>query len=116
MFIEALEQVIQLLEDRHDYLNAIHYAQELLRCDPLYESTHRHLMRLHALSGNRAAALRVYQQCVTLLRRELNVEPSVNTHRLYEDLVENRHKLAPSNSTISISNIETPLIGREERE
>ena len=109
MFTEALEQVIQLLEDRHDYQNAIHYAQELLRYDPLYESSHRRLMRLHALNGNRAAALRVYLQCVTLLRRELNVEPSANTLQLYEDLVGNRQELAPSSRAVSM-NIEAPMV------
>jgi DNA-binding SARP family transcriptional activator len=40
------------------------------------EASYRHLMRLYTVSGNRAAAMRIYQNCVAVLKRELAVEPS----------------------------------------
>ena len=58
-FLGALEQLILLLEQRRDYGRAIVHAERLLRHDPLHEAACRHLMRLHAANGDRAAALRV---------------------------------------------------------
>ena len=46
------------------------------------------LMRLHALSGDRAAALSVYHGFATSLARETGVEPSPETRTAYERLVE----------------------------
>ncbi|MGK7907288.1 MAG: nickel-binding protein [Synechococcus sp.] len=45
------------------------------------------LMRLHGANGDRANALQVYHQCMTLLREELGVEPSAATRMLYEQLL-----------------------------
>ena len=75
-FLSALERLILLLEQTGDYAAAIGYAQRLLRHDPLHEAMYQHLMRLHALSGDRASAVRVYHTCTTILERELGVEPS----------------------------------------
>jgi DNA-binding SARP family transcriptional activator len=85
-FGEALERLLLLLEGEQDYPTAIHYAHRLLWHDPLHETTYRHLMLLHTLNGDRADALRVYQTCVTVLQRELAVEPSQITCDLYERL------------------------------
>lgn len=43
--------------------------------DPLHEPAHRWLMQLYALSGQRAAALRQYRECVRILEGELGVSP-----------------------------------------
>src|SRR5258708_33204678 len=63
-------------------------AQRLLRHDPLHEATYRSLMRSYALRGDRAAALRVYHTCVTILERELAAEPSEATRQAYEALLQ----------------------------
>ena len=95
MLIVALERLILLLEQARDYLAAIHAAQRLLRHDPLHEATYGHLMRLHALSGDRASALRIYHTCATVLERELGVEPSAATRAAYDDLVRPEPSAAP---------------------
>jgi tetratricopeptide (TPR) repeat protein len=41
-------------------------------------------MRLHALAGDRSAAIRQYHECVQLLDRELGVVPLAETVALYE--------------------------------
>jgi DNA-binding SARP family transcriptional activator len=92
LFLTALERLILVLEREHDYPAAIGCAQRLLRHDPLHEVTYQHLMRLHALSGDRASALRVYHTCTTVLERELGVEPSPTTRDVYERLL---HMEAP---------------------
>ncbi len=75
-----------VLECTQEYLAAIGYAQRLLRHEPLHEATYQHLMRLHALRGDRASAMRVYQTCATVLARELAVAPSAATCDVYERL------------------------------
>lgn len=84
--VEALERLIFLLLKELSYEDALHYAHHLLRFDPLHETAYRYLMRLHALCGDRAEALRVYHTCATVLQRELGVEPSLATHAVYESL------------------------------
>lgn len=74
-FLTTLERLVWLSEDRRDYATAIHYAHQLLQHDPLQESAYHQMMRLHALNDDRAAALQVYHTCVTVLQRELGVEP-----------------------------------------
>src|SRR5262249_43243331 len=46
----------------------------------------RWLMRLQALAGDRAGALRAYRQCAEVLRRELGAEPSSATLRVYDGI------------------------------
>jgi len=86
--IETLNRVAEALAKQADFQSAIHYAEWLLRMDPLREESYRRLMRLFAWSGDRARALRVYQLCITVLRQELDVEPSAATHELYDELIQ----------------------------
>src|SRR5262247_1449057 len=86
----ALEAFAKLLAHQmklEDTESAIQTALRLLSLDPLQEVTHRALMRLYARQGRRAAALRQYQQCVDVLRRELGVEPEEATKRVYRELL-----------------------------
>jgi predicted ATPase/DNA-binding SARP family transcriptional activator len=96
IFIATLEQLIQLLENQGDYGTAIQAAQRLLRQDPLHEATYQRLMRLHALSGDRASALRIYHTCAIVLARELGVEPSFATRAAYADLARQEQPVALS--------------------
>ena len=86
-FLSGLAEVVHLLEARRDYAAAIAQAQAWVRQDPLAEGAYRALMRLFALSGDRARALRVYHTCLTVLRRELGVEPSLATRTMHDQLV-----------------------------
>ncbi len=83
----ALQQLIVLHEKRRQYREAIGFARELLRYDPLNEPAYTDLMRLHALNGDRAAALHAYHSCATLLRRELDVAPGWAARQMYERLL-----------------------------
>ena len=74
---------------------AIRTASQLLTLDPLQEPVHRTLMRLHAQLGQRGAALRQYQHCVSVLRSELGVEPEAETRQLYQEILQQRTAAAP---------------------
>lgn len=87
LYVRALEQLIERFKEQQNYRLALNHAQQLLRFDPLNESTYCTLMRLHHLSGDRANAIQVYHRCMTVLREELGVDPSPTTRKLYEQLL-----------------------------
>jgi len=109
--LRALEGLTELLEGQRDYAEAIRYGERLLQLAPLREPSHRLLMRLLALSGDRASALRLYRNSVETLLEELDVEPEPATQALYDQLanrdLRREAALAPSRRT------ETPLVGRQ---
>ncbi|MFQ5593396.1 MAG: BTAD domain-containing putative transcriptional regulator, partial [Anaerolineae bacterium] len=111
-FVRALERLIELLEAQRDYPTAIRYAQRLLRHDPLHEATYRRLMRLHALSGDRAGALRAYHTCVTTLQRDLEVEPSPATREMYERLLNVESPMEAGTRPPVALIASPPLVGR----
>ena len=84
----ALGRLVRALLERGEYGVAIPYAQRRLALDELHEPAHRELIRLYALSGDRAAALAQYRQCVRTLSRELGVAPVDETAALFEQVSE----------------------------
>ncbi len=76
--------LVDLLEERREYANAIARVRHWLQHDPLDEEAYRRLMRLLALAGDRAAALHAFRQCKGALHRELGAEPSAATVGTYE--------------------------------
>ncbi len=68
--------------------DAIAVARRLLALDPVDESGHQLLMRLYASTGDRAAIVRQYRDCIRALELELGVEPSPETTSLYRSLVD----------------------------
>jgi DNA-binding SARP family transcriptional activator len=109
-FARIVQRLIELLESQRDYSAAIREAERLLRHDPLHEETHRQLMRLYALRGDRARALRAYHTCATVLERELAVEPSAATREAYERLLRLDATPAPP---LREPTPTTELVGRE---
>jgi DNA-binding SARP family transcriptional activator len=92
---------------------AVEWAHRLLAHDPLDEASHRLLMRLHAEQGRHAAALRQYQVCLDVLRRELGVEPDEDTRALYRRLLGQRRPAERDRSKLpAFPPAQTPMIGR----
>ena len=111
-FTGALERLITLLEEGREYPAAISFAQQLVRHDPLHEVGYLCLMRLHALSGDRASALRAYHTCSTVLQRELGVDPGPTTREAYERLLQTDvAPTVPSPPPAAISSF-WPMVGR----
>jgi DNA-binding SARP family transcriptional activator len=86
VYLGMLDKQMAYCEAHGEYEAGLNYGDCALRCDVAHERIHRRLMRLHYLAGNRTAALRQYERCVTLLREELGVEPSERTVTLYEQI------------------------------
>jgi DNA-binding SARP family transcriptional activator len=62
-----------------EYEAGLAYGNRILHMDRAHEPTHRRLMRLHGLAGDRTAALRQYQRCADALAEELGTSPARST-------------------------------------
>jgi DNA-binding SARP family transcriptional activator len=107
-YLNVLEKLVGLLERERQYSTAIAYAQQLLESDPLREEMYRRLMQLYALNGDPAGVLRTFHTCVTVLQRELGVEPSQITRDAYRRTL----NLYESLSALPVS--ESQMVGRQE--
>ena len=67
---------------------ALNYCLRILAEDPCLEEAHRLAMQIHAASGNRAAIVSQYEQCRRTIETEIDAEPSLQTLRLFERLME----------------------------
>lgn len=85
---QVLAQLADVLERAGAFGEAIEYAQQLRRLDPLDEAVWCVLMRCHARRGERAAALHLYQQCAAVLHKELGVQPGAPLRLLYREILE----------------------------
>src|SRR5258707_6874618 len=70
-------------------------------------------MRLYALRGDRAAALRVYHTGVTVLERELGTEPSEVTRAVYESLLQSDTSPETQTGPLTLRGTAAPLLGRK---
>jgi DNA-binding SARP family transcriptional activator len=82
LFSESALVLAGLLLDDGQHHEAIGLAWRVLEYDRAYEDAYRLLMRAHAALGERGAALRLYERCVSVLREELGVEPLPETTAL----------------------------------
>ena len=66
---------------------AVETAGRLLSLDPSQEVVHRTLIRLQLEQGRADSALRRYQECADILRRDYNRDPSAETQRLHREIL-----------------------------
>ena len=85
--VRTLTRLAASLESERAFAEAIEHLQHLLRLEPLDEDAWRALMRCHARRGARATALHVYQECATLLKKELGVSPNAATRATYREIL-----------------------------
>jgi predicted ATPase len=102
---------------------AIPYARRLIILDPLDEASHRQLMQVYMQAGQHNAALKQYQACEQLLRKELGIDPQPETRELYKKIRKRDIKPArvekSTQSTLPPHNLPLQLssfIGREKEQ
>ncbi|HEY6645179.1 BTAD domain-containing putative transcriptional regulator [Povalibacter sp.] len=91
---EALQKLTVLCSSQGDVEGALSASARLVSLEPLNEAAHRTLMELHARRHAYADALRQYQICRDILRRELDVAPEPATEQLYRELMRRRRTAA----------------------
>ncbi len=114
---DALNQLIEQAERAGDHRTALTHAESSLEMNPISEVAHRSVMRLSYLLGDRGAALRAFEGCRTILKRELGVEPLPETSALAHQIEVGERVTAPTaplRREIPLSVQRPPkLVGRE---
>ncbi len=114
---EALTSLIAQYEKENDYPSALGHARTLLQLDPINEESYCLVMRLHYLAGNRAEAMKTFERCKSVLQKELDAEPSLETHKLAAEIGFGALELTPAKpqkTAIPLSVLRPPvLVGRE---
>ncbi len=85
--LRALDVLAQGLTGGPYQDDALRYTKEAIALDPYRETSYVQLMRLHMSQGNRAEALRAYEQCRALLAHDLGVTPSSPTQAVYREVL-----------------------------
>ena len=86
LYLDGMAALGELLLQDGDHAAAEETCRRILAKDNIREDAHRRLIRCLTLAGERAQAIRHYEQLVTLLREELDTGPDAQTTGLYEEL------------------------------
>jgi predicted ATPase/DNA-binding SARP family transcriptional activator len=125
-YLAMLEWLGGFYADRGEWNAAVGVFQRLVVTEPTREAAHAALMRLYALAGYHELALVQYDQLVTVLGCEVEVEPQLDTRELAVAIEERRypptgslleHIELPSSPTSRHPPLPVPadtLIGREQ--
>ncbi len=110
----VLLRLATIFEGQQRFPAAIPWADRLVALDPLSESHHQLLIRLHAANHDRASALRAYHQCLRVLRREMGVEPGSATLELFERVLKGSDPAAEPRATKAAPHLQKVrvLVGR----
>ncbi|MCB8983632.1 MAG: hypothetical protein H6659_07395 [Ardenticatenaceae bacterium] len=84
--ITMLHKLMVYCECTQQYEAGVIYGMQMLQFDQAREQTHRRLMRLYFLAGDRTRALRQFERCKLVLRQELGVEPAQKTLELVQQI------------------------------
>ncbi|MCA1783515.1 MAG: tetratricopeptide repeat protein [Intrasporangiaceae bacterium] len=83
---DLLQRLAQHCLDAGDLTEARRLLERVLDDDPADENAHQGLMRVHARSGNRAAAQQQFTALEFALRDNLDVEPAVESRRILDQI------------------------------
>ena len=107
----GLARLAEVLEAARDYPGAIRHLQRLVHDEPTDEDSCRALMRVLALSGDRAGALRLFRDHAATLRRELGVEPGAELRQAHAALLRDQEQAVPGREPPL--DAAPPLVGRD---
>ena len=99
--VAILEKPIVLAELHGNYESGLDYGARILRRDRAGEQTHRRMMRLHYLRGDRTAAPRQFQSCAAALDEEFGVALARGTIALDEQIRADRGLAVPAGSPVA---------------
>jgi len=86
MYLAMLYKLMSYCEAANEYEAGQLYGLRILYYDRASERTHRRLMQLQYMAGDRTAALRQYDRCVVALDEDLGVKPDKSTVTLYQKI------------------------------
>ena len=80
--LHTLDALCERLVAAGRFDEALDAGMSSIACEPLRESAHRAVVRLHLAEGNVGEAIRQYTLCARLLRDELGIAPSASMEAL----------------------------------
>lgn len=83
--LHALERACEMLTRRGRYASALRVGLSAVSCEPLRESAHRQVIKVHLGEGNVVEAIRQYRSYAALIDAELGVEPSESMRELIRE-------------------------------
>jgi len=96
--LHALERVARAHALAGEFGPAVEAAFEALRAEPLRETPHRLLVQIHLAEGNAFEALQAFYSYRSLIRRELQIEPSAAMSVLVEPILGRLSSAPPPSS------------------
>ena len=84
--LHALDTLCERLRTGGRLEEALEAGLAAVAAEPLRESAHRAVIRVHLAEGNTAEAIRQYRLCRRLLNDQLGVEPSRRMQELFEEV------------------------------
>lgn len=82
LYVRAAHELARLYARATRYDEAVEILRGVLAYDPFRETSHRDLMILFVLNGQRADALRYHERWSSMMRRELGISPMPRTIEL----------------------------------
>ncbi len=116
-YLQAVNQLADAYSQIDQLDKAIEAAKRSLHIDALQEDIHRTLMQLYLNVGNRAAALKQYQDCEQVLSDELSMEPLPETQQFYQDIVNRSAEVEVAQAEVDIESfrvLDSPFVNRAE--
>lgn len=122
--VGGLIRLSQLYEAQQDFRAGLEALDQALAFDPLQEDLQRLALRLHYLAGDRAGAIRRYENFRQLLTDEMGVPPMEETRTLYDAIITDAfsQELHPISSPLALGKGKPrlsppttafPFVGRE---
>lgn len=85
MYLDVVHQTLSLLEAEAQWGDAADLSENALKIEPYSEELYQHLMRCRTALGDRAGALRAYEDMSELLFSTFGVMPSDESRALYRE-------------------------------
>ena len=82
--LEALTSLMNESGNANRHQQCVEYAQRLLGLDPCRQDAHLRIMQSHLAVDNPELAVRQYENCVRVLKEELDMEPSLALFEAYQ--------------------------------
>jgi predicted ATPase/DNA-binding SARP family transcriptional activator len=113
---QKMNQLLDRLIQKRYWDDVLHWGEQWIRLGFSPEPAYRALIKAYAGLGNLGMIGVTYQRCVEALNRDLGVDPSLETIRLYEHLRGGGLEEYVSTSTIAVEHPNQPPFFSEKRQ
>jgi DNA-binding SARP family transcriptional activator len=94
-YIELLNKLASLYERQGAFKKSIDCYKKVIQTDPLLEEPYQKLMTFYSNKGLDNEALRIYEDCKKVLKKELKTEPDITTTAIYNKILEKTNLSRP---------------------